>query len=289
MSIITFWNENREQSGRTLSAVAVATQLSIERNNKVLLISTSFGDETLKNCFWGETYTKNTKLFGNLKGNNIAVETGIEGLLKLLTSKKLTSDIITDYTKVILKGRLEVLEGFSKESIKTIAGTEEQLRKIEEAYIDLIKIANQYYDMVIVDLDKNMGQKAQQEILELSNVNVYILSQKLESINRYLELKKMNEKLMKVKCIPAIGKYMSKYKYNTKNISKYMGEKKELNTIPFNLLYMGATEESMVVDLFLKLRTLKDKTDENYIFIQEILSLTNNIVKKVQELQMKMR
>ena len=62
MSIITVWNDNREQSGRTLTAAAVATRMAIERNSKILLISTSVGDSTIKNCFFGED-KKNEKLF----------------------------------------------------------------------------------------------------------------------------------------------------------------------------------------------------------------------------------
>ena len=111
MSIITFWNDGREQSGKTLTAVAVATRLSIERNSKVLLISTSFADPTIKECFWGEEQSKNAAFF-NMK-SNVAVENGIEGLLKLVASNKLTPSIITDYTKVIFKERLEVIPGFS--------------------------------------------------------------------------------------------------------------------------------------------------------------------------------
>ena len=52
MSIITFWNDDREQSGKTLTSVAVATRMAIDRNFKVLLMSTSFRDSTMKNCFF---------------------------------------------------------------------------------------------------------------------------------------------------------------------------------------------------------------------------------------------
>ena len=53
MPIVTFWNDERDQTGKTLTAVAVATRMAIERNYKILLISTSFQDPTIKNCFWG--------------------------------------------------------------------------------------------------------------------------------------------------------------------------------------------------------------------------------------------
>jgi len=289
MSIITFWNDGKEQSGKTLTSVAVATRLSIERNSKVLLISTSLADPTIKNCFWGEEQSKNAALFNNIKASNVAVENGVEGLLKLVTSNKLTPSIITDYTKVIFKGRLEVLAGFSGSDLKTQEDNLEEFRKIESCYIDLIKTANQYYDVVIVDLEKMMSTKVKQEILRISNVNVYVMSQKMESINRYKKLKQQGEVGIKNSCVPVIGKYMANFKYNLKNIARYLGEKKEFDCVPLNFLYMGAAEETDVVDLFLKLRNIKDKTDENYIFMQCVLDLTNNIMKKLQEMQMRMR
>lgn len=287
MSIITFWNDGREQSGRTLTAVAFATRMAIERNSKILLVSTSFGDTTMKSCFWNDT-SKSTSFFGNAKNNNLAVENGIEGLYKLVTSNKLTPSIITDYTKVVFKGRLEVIAGFSETRIRALEGNIEELKKIEASYIDLIKTANQAYDIVIVDLDKRISRKVQQEILDMSMVNVFVLTQRLESINRYNNFKQSNSEL-KARCVPVIGKYISDYKYNSKNISRYLGQKAELDLMPFNLLYMSAADEADVVDLFLKLKNVKDKTDENYIFMECTLNLTNNIMKKLQDMQMKMR
>lgn len=287
MSIITFWNDGREQSGKTLASVAVATRMAIERNSKILLISTSIADNTIQNCFWGSEKQKKSNIFAP-QASDVAVETGIEGLFKLLTSNKLESSIITDYTKVVFKNRLEVLLGPSGSTARSLEGNLEDFKKYENFYTDLIRIANQYYDIVIVDLDKMLNMKLKENILKMSDVNVFVLSQKLESIERYRELKQKNGELINNRCIPVIGKYLSKYKYNSKNIARYLQEKKEFDVLPYNLLYMGAAEEAGVVDLFLKLKNIKDKNDENYIFMQNSLDLTNNILKKLQDMQMRM-
>ena len=287
MSIITFWNDTREQSGKTLTSVAIATRMAIERNSKILLISTSIADTTMKKCFWAEDNKKNN--FLGTKAVNIAVENGIEGLLKLVTSNKLTPSTITDYTKVVFKGRLEILPGPIGTKGRSLEGNIEDFKKEQEYYPDLIRMANQYYDIVIVDLDKMLTTKVKEDILKISDVNVFVLSQKMESINRYIELKQMNQDLIKNRCIPVIGKYISNYKYNSKNIARFMQERKEMDLMPFNLLYMEAAEEANVADLLLKLKSVKDKTDENYIFMECTLNLTNNILKKLQELQMRMR
>ena len=39
MSIVTFWGNGREQTGKSLSMVAIATQMAIEHNYRILLIS----------------------------------------------------------------------------------------------------------------------------------------------------------------------------------------------------------------------------------------------------------
>ena len=207
---------------------------------------------------------------------------------KLVTANKLTPDAITNYTKVIFKERLEIINGFA--GTKDIAKEVNLLeyRKIEKTYVELIKMASQYYDMVLVDVDKMISPDVRNEILEASNLNVIVISQKKECLNRYIELKKKNKEVNSQKTLPVIGKYNNESKYNTKNVMKYIGEKKELNVVPFNTLYFESAEESTVPDLFLRLKSVKDTSDANYIFMQDVLKLMDKIIDKLQELQMKM-
>lgn len=286
MSIVTFWNDDREQSGKTLTSVAVATKMAIERNFKILLISTSCNDSTMKHCFWVDVAKKNisNNLFG--KNNNIAVENGIEGLTKLISANKIQPSIITDYTRVVFKGRLEVLNGYTSETDKV---TEFSYQKVSELYPELIRIANQYYDMVLVDLDKNLSKEVKDEILELSNVNVFVFTQRLASLNRYNDLRQTNDFINTPKCIPTIGKYIQDTKYNKKNIMRYLGIKKDINVLPFNNLFFESVEEGNVTELFLKQRNIKDTSDNTYFFMEEVLKLTDNIITRVQELQKRMR
>ena len=292
MSIITFWNDDREQSGKTLTSVAVATRMAIDRNFKVLLMSTSFRDSTMKNCFFGDEVQRNLKIFGG-KSNNIAVENGIEGLSKLVTSKKITPEVITDYTKVVFKGRLEVLCGYVGAGDKTVDENYSEYERLEESYIDLIRNANLYYDMVVVDLDKNLKKEVKDEIKRISNLNIFVFSQRLARVNRYNKLKEENEEYYDPKFLPVIGKYDNRSNtYNIKNITKYLGEKKEINVIPYNILYFEAAEENNVADLFLRLKRnliKEDRLDDNYLFMQAVEDLVNKILRQLQELQKKMR
>lgn len=283
MSIVTFWNDTREQVGKTLSAVAVATQMAIQHNFKVLLISTSYADSTMKNCYWTDGIQKKLKLFE--KGNNIAVESGIEGLSKLVKSNKIQPNIITDYTKVIFKGRLEVLSGYEGSIDDTEEENLKNYKEMGECFPELIRLANQYYDMVLVDLDNQLNETTRQEILAMSNLNVLIITQRLASVNYYKDLKEKNKELLSPKNITAIGKYSKATKYNLKNIVRYLGTKETFSLVPYSILFYEAAEEASVPDLFLKLRKINDTNDDNYFFISETLNLTNRIVTRLKELQ----
>lgn len=287
MSIVTFWNDSREQTGKTLTAVAVATKMAIERNFKILLISTAYKDPTMKNCFWVSANKKKNTLVP--MKNNIAVENGIEGLSKLIKSNKIQPSIITDYTRVIFKNRLEVLSGYVGEIDKNNDENLQDYHGLSDCYIELIKLANQFYDMVLVDLDNKLQESVKKEILEMSNVNVLVLSQRIVSLDNYNDMKNNKSEFINPKCIPVIAKYNKKTKYNKKNIMKYLDEKKDLNLVPFNTLFFEAAEEANVTEFFLKLRDIKDTTDTNYFFMSEVLKLTNAIITRIQDLQMKMR
>ena len=117
MSIVTFWNADREQSGVSISTVAVATKMAIERNLKVLIVSAAYNDSTIKNCFWKENAVRKQIMAD--RSSSIAIENGVEGLSRLIASNKIEPENITDYTHVIFKDTLEVLDGYMENPTKT--------------------------------------------------------------------------------------------------------------------------------------------------------------------------
>ena len=58
MSIVTFWSNGKEQTGKTLSIAAISTYMAIEHNYRILVISTGYRDNTLNSCFWEEKKAK---------------------------------------------------------------------------------------------------------------------------------------------------------------------------------------------------------------------------------------
>ena len=278
MSIVTFWNSQKEQTGKTLSIAAIATYMAIEHNYRILIVSTGKDDKTLDNCFWKEKKVKkNLGLFG--PNTRVAMEEGINGLIKIMKSNKLAPENVTNYTKIIFKDRLEVLQ--------TYKGSQDEYKELSKMYPEIINLANSYYDLVLVDLDTEVDEETRRQIIGASNLVVVSLSQRLASINNFLEFRQNNPMFNTNKILILIGRYDKYSKYTIKNISRYMNEKNKVSTVPYNTLFFEASEEAKVPDLFLRLRKVSDD-DRNGIFIQEIQRATENIIYRLQDLQMKM-
>ena len=277
MSIITFWNKRKEQNGKTLSAVALATYTAIQHNYRILLISTSLNDRTMQKCYWKERRTT-SGLFGPNIGNS-GIQNGIEGLNRIVKSNKVSPELITNYTRVVFKDRLEVLLGYTgnKNDFKTIASN----------YMEIIKLADKYYDMVIIDLDKEIGEECEKNILSNSDIIVATMSQRLESINEFVDARKKMEEIQGKIIIPLITRYDNNSKYNVKNVSRnLLGQKDIMNSIPYNTFFFESAEEAGMVDFFLRMRNLKEN-DYNYFFINEIKQLSENVNIAIGELHSK--
>ena len=197
-----------------------------------------------------------------------------------MKSNKIRPELITNYTKVIFKDRLEVLKSFS--------GTSQEYEEAVNYYAEIISAANNFYDLVFVDLDDSVGAEVSNTILKESTIIMATLSQRLSSINDFMELREKNQILNTPKVLLLIGRYDRYSKYTLKNITRYMKERNKISTVPYNTLFFEAAEESSVPDLFLRFKRLKDEQDRNYLFMQEIKRCSENIMYRLQDLQMKL-
>lgn len=278
MSVVSFWSQDKKETGKTSAVIALATYMAIEHNYRILVVSTSCNDDTMKNAFWKDKNSrKNLGLFG--PNANVGMQSGIEGLNRTIRSNKISPDIITNYTKVVFKDRLEILLGFT--------GNASLFNEIGASYPSIIELANQFYDLVLVDVSTELDDEIQKEIIHNSNLVIATVSQRLTSIDRFKEAKESNQVLNSPKTLILIGRYDRFSRYTPKNVSRYLKEKNEVNTVPYNTLFFEACEDSEVVDLFLRLRKINDETDRNILFINEVKRLSENIVYRLQDLQMR--
>lgn len=277
MAVVAFYTNGKDQAGNTVSAISLATYMGIVQNKRTLFISTSLNNNEVKRALWPVQTKKRSGLFGPNTNSASVNDNGIEGLDRIIRSNRITPDIITDYTRVALKGRLEILQGYN--------GSDEQYKEIQKQYMQIIALARQVYDMVIIDIDRELETKTKFEILNAVDIVVAMTTQKLENINNLLRTIAEGTILKKTNTIITIGKYDEKSKYNAKNISRSILRTKEIiNTVPYNTVVFEDIQEGKIIDTFIRFLGLNSK-DENTFFIDEIKRLKENIEKKNEYLQ----
>lgn len=278
MSIIAFWSREKKETGQTLSMAALSTYMAIEHNYKILDISTEFNNKTLENCFWN--LSKQNALAKNLTSTTqVGFESGVEGLLKIINSNKTSNSIVANYAKVVFKNRFDIL-------CSSNTNNYEEYRQICAMYPQIIQVANRDYDLVFVDISKRMPVEQANKILEIADVIVMNITQRLATIEDFIELRESNDFFKKNNIMLNIGRYDRFSKYNIKNVTRYIKLRKEISAIPYNTLFFEATSESKVAELFLKLRSIKDG-DRNSTFLSETGRMSADLLYKLQELQMR--
>lgn len=280
MPIVTFWSSTKRETAQTLSMLAIACHMAVENNTKILIIDTNFNDPTIQNAFFPEQDSSTRKTIKLLNKGKLDIGSGIEGLSKLLASGKTSGEVITDYSKVIYKGRLEAILSYTPED-------EMDKQRVKQTYKDLVKIAGQQYDYVFVDVAKGFDDQTTNDILNLSQVIVYNLTQRQRDINEYVKLKMENPLFKSGKVLPLIGRYDRYSKYTKKNIARDVGEKKEIPAVSYNTLFFENANEGQIGNYFLKFRkSLISSNDRNAIFIDEVANAADRLVFKAQEVLM---
>ena len=280
MPIVTFWSSTKRETAQTLSMLAIACHMAVENNTRILIIDTNFNDPTIKNAFFPEQDSSTRKTIKLLNKGKLDIGSGIEGLSKLLASGKTSGEVITDYSKVIYKGRLEAILSYTPED-------EMDKQRVKQTYKDLVKIAGQQYDYVFVDVAKGFDDQTTNDILNLSQVIVYNLTQRQRDIDEYVRLKMENPLFKSGKVLPLIGRYDRYSKYTKKNIARDVGEKKEIPAVSYNTLFFENANEGQIGDYFLKFRkSLISSNDRNAVFIDEVANAADRLVFKAQEVLM---
>ena len=262
------------------------SKLPILSNTKKheLLIKIKNGDEEARNEFINGNLRLVLSVIRKFytRGENLddLFQVGCVGLIKALNTNRTNTEIVRNYSKIVLKNRLDVLLSPNTRSYQEYV-------EIAKYYTEILQTANKFYDFVFVDLSKRMPPKEVTEILQTSDIIVMNLTQRLRTIDDFIALRENSEFYRRKNIILNIGRYDKFSKYNDKNITKYLREKQQVSVVPYNTLFFEACTEGTVIDLLLKLRSITDDTDRNVMFVKELKNLDNNIIVKMQELQMK--
>lgn len=279
MAVIGFWGGDPKETGQTLSATAIATYMCVEHNLRTLLIDATFHDDTMERCFWRVGQDANRSTVQMLNKGKIDISSGAEGLVSAIASNKAAPEVITNFTRVVFKNRLDVLCG-----LKTDIPTE--FNKSLMLYKDLLLFSSKYYDLVFIDLEKTLNKETTRVLLENCHVIVYNFSPNLRQISTYLtDMKKNPELLKKEKVIPLLSKADDKSKYNAKNVTKFIKNKKEINSVPYSPIFMEAASEAGVANFYLQARLSAATSARNSLFLNAVDKTCLKINKKLEELK----
>ena len=277
MAIVTFWSEDEKVTSQTTSLIASAVQMGIERNLKILIVDASFKGEMMKKAFMQDE--SNTDLIKKINMGKVDISAGIEGLLAAVSSNKISPETVKSYSTPILVGRVDIIYG-----LKTID------KKVFEnslmPMLEMVKIADMYYDLIFIDLQKGLGNSpAINEILKASELVIYTMEQKLEQINRFIDLWGKDEALLnKNRVIPLLTREDSFSKYNCDNIARKIGMKPGMPSIVYNTLLMEAMQEGKLVNLLITLNDDNSTYRNNYL-IKTLEDLNLLIIDRIQQLK----
>lgn len=271
MAIISCWSSGTGETGKTSALVAITTLLAINHNYKILVLDTNYNDYSYQDCYW-----KENKTIRAVTGDGIItnIASGMSGLAKAILSNKTSPEIVTIYTKIVFKNRLEILTDTN------VSQAEYETHKT--VFKEIANIANRYYDLVFIDIASNLSEGVKNSLLDISDLILVSLPQKIRNINQYINEKSKNKILRGKKVVPILGRYDSESKYTSKNVARYIKEKRGICAIPYNTLFFEACNEGKVADYFIKYRNVNPK-DKNAIFINEVEKAGEEIVERLKE------
>jgi len=277
MSIITFINHEENEAGQTLSASAIAGIYGIEHAYKTLLVSVNRGDTKMESAFFKKSRLNIGNLMGGLMRPSNDTSNGVEGLLRMFSSNRVDENVISTYARPILRDRLDVL-------LPTKSKDLADFRNSGKFYPSLLDVANHVYDVVIADIDLDLGEDTVQSILDKSSIIIVCLNQNPESIEKFAQLKNADERYRKSNVLLGMGKCNPESRYSPKNASRTLKEKDAPIIIPYNVNFADECCDGNMVDFLLKAKSLHytDRPDGYfYAVVKDGVERIDNIRKQV--------
>ncbi len=270
MSRVVFWSPYESMTGNTHAAVAVSTLMGMTHKVSSLLMQANFHSCKMESSF---TPYDELKQSGVFESSNI----GINALIRLVSSNKLTADSIQNYAKPVLKDRLDVLYGMNADDI-------DGYNQIINNLPYVTRKADEIYDLVFIDMPKNFSKKTIKDTISDAEIVVCVINQDTVKFSDFFNIISTNEILKDKKKIIVIADYEQSSKYNVMNIKWKYRVKDPIFTVPHNYMFADACNSGAVVD-FLYKNINADPKDYNGNFIFQTLNIANQIVEmaKIRE------
>lgn len=267
MSKIVFWSPEKGTSGCTHVAIAVSSLMGITHKTSSLLIDANSNDRKI-----ASSYTLYDDLLNANSFNDSNL--GMNAIMRLIKSNKLSPDIIQNYSKPVLKGRLDIL-------YSAVANTTTEERENLISMPLIAKNADEVYDLVFIDLPKTTTDDSAIRVLSQADIIICVVPQDIEKLNNIL--KKVNDinDLKDKQKIFVLGNYEDGSKYNVFNVKLKYKLPDPIYVVPHNYVFSDACNDGNVLDFLYKNINAPAK-DYNGEFILKVTEIVEEIVKRLK-------
>lgn len=242
MSTITFWSPFAG-TGCTSSTLISAYAMALHYRTRVLLVNTGLVGTGTEAALPSNETDSTDSVFSFEEGGWDAVE-------RLHSSGSLNKHNLKDYTKPLLKERLDFLTGSMNERDRSPHEHGETVKKP-------LNVANEYYDLVLLDADHAGVDSALK--LQQADFIVINLDQNMRNLELFFEEvlpERMNNKNMHV----VINKYDPQSRATLSNIRRRFRYKGSISAIPYTTGYLDAMNRRDVAK-YLQLESLSENKD----------------------------
>lgn len=267
MPRIVFWSPQATSVGQTHAVIATSTMMAVEQEFSNLIVHAHWKSKKIESAYTSYEILKKTNVFNSSS-------LGITALTRLLESNKITPESVRNYSKPVLKQRLDILYGTNTES-------REQFSKLTESFSKVVEVSTESYDYVWIDCPKSEDKEYIKDTVRKADLVIITLNQEAINIDESIDLYQKSELLKNKNKIILMCNYESRSKYNISNIKRKYGIKDVMMKMSRNYLFVDACNDGLAIDFFYK-NLNADSKDYNGAFIKDIREIIKIILENLK-------
>ncbi len=254
---IIFSSNVHGQTGTTTNMLAIAVMSDILYQRKSILLQTQFCLNQLEVPLLPPTKRKEANSY----------ELGMDALLKGIQSGKSTKELLKACCICISENRMDFLPGTNARNREVY---EEEIAK---GLHEVLKLANEFYEYVFIDIGPVQNELAQQ-IWKEADLLVINLCQNIRVLDHFFSEYEQPKNI-----IYLLGYYDCHSTVNKKTLTRLYKPLKRENTfvIPYNTELRDSVSEAKLIQFFLQ-NMYCEPDDENYYFVEEVKKVSGYIM-----------
>lgn len=258
MAVIAFWSQDKKVTNQSTSMVVAAVQMAIEKNYKILMIDGNFNSTGLRDSLY--VSRKQSNIDKQLNLGKVDISSGVEGLIQAVATNRISPEIVKNFTKPVFSQRLDFLDSM-------LTKERAEYDRASKYYPELLSVANKYYDLVYIDIEKGLDNEVTQAILKQADIIVVCFEQILKDIENFKKIWGVHEMFPKQKTIPLLTKEDRFSRFNSDNVARFIGQKwgKGICSIAYNTMLMEKTQEGDVPNFLIQTKLSGEKSRNQYL------------------------